>query len=129
MYHIWDINFEAGPKCPICEDRMLKHLERMNKYTYHVWGEDFYNQRAIAAHPNCEVCRCTLSKRLKAGIPLEEAVSKRKIISWGETFFSILALSRDQRCHVHRDTMRIRMKKGMAPEQACSKWPIGLEEF
>jgi len=130
MYHIWDKNFEFGPKCPTCEDHMSLLLEQINRYTYHIWGEDFYNRQDIANHPNCEVCFVNLTLRLKAGIPLEEAVlSSKKIICWGESFFSFTELSRDPRCHVHFDTLRIRLKEGMAPEQACSKWPIGLEEF
>jgi hypothetical protein len=115
-----------------CEDHLNKIFRKLTwrYFEYHIWGQVFYTQRDVAAHPNCEVGLSALTARLKSGIPLEQAVlSRKKIVSWGENFFSLQALHRDPRCQVSYNTMAGRLKRGMSPEQACSKWPVGLEEF
>jgi hypothetical protein len=129
MVHLWEPNYRWAAKCPICK----QIAKRMAHYrgTYHIWGEIFTSRVHVAAHPNCQVGLDTLSRRLTAGVPIEQAVltSFKSIICWGEIFPHITALCRDPRCMVTVETLRRRLHRGQSPEQACSKWPVGLEEF
>jgi hypothetical protein len=94
-----------------------------------IWGQSFGSIKEMTRDPRCEVCYLTVYKRLRAGMPLEEAVLKansgaaKPVVCWGETFPSVTALSKDSRCKVVYQTVVNKLKRGFTPEEAVVDLP------
>jgi len=91
---------------------------------YVVWGETFSSLGQIINDPRCEIdCRFTLTKRIRQGIPIQDAVlaqpeARLRFEVWGEQFTTLSDVVRDERCVPRYKTLVYRLKKGTPLEIA-----------
>ena len=124
----------TGPLCNIKLDRRgipagYTLAQGQKKGTaVQVWGEWFPSLTHVTKDSRCEVLPNALRYRLKNGIPIEEAVKRKRkkrmnrkpITCWNQEFESQKALSEDSRCVVSFSTLRNRLRYGWPPEKAAT---------
>jgi hypothetical protein len=101
---------------------------RRSNLVIEAWGE-VKTRAQWLEDERCNVTIDTITKRLRRGVPAEEAISTpstnpaRCITAWGETK-STTAWLRDDRCAVKSiKTIRKRLDLGASPEEAVSNLP------
>jgi hypothetical protein len=104
-----------------------------NESWYVVWGEKFPTLNDLLADSRCMVGNHrTLSKRIKRGVPIQDAVLEQPVADlkfevWNEQFSNLTDVSRDSRCVPQYKTLMYRLQAGTPLEIAVQDKQVFLD--